>query len=351
MAFNAFCSIGNQKNVTGNLSLPITLLNSYSVTFTVSNVTNSNYGQYIACSSTGQYVTFVCDKKIFYSSNYGSSFASISPANNMYCVTMSGNGKYQYACSTGVPACAIYMSSDYGVTWKIVRSHNTNNEGRWIQAVCCDVTGQYVFTTDGGSAGSNNNYYSKNYGVTWSSPLGSSIGTRTGCTINNTTFKAFSVAGQRQGSKALYSYLLTTTPSEITVNTLSSAGQWITSNGGNSIFFTTISNSSDGGFYYTATDLIINLGYYSSNGGTTWGSALNLPDFFISVWYNSAGTRLWAASSSKIYVSINNGSTWKTYSTRLSNMVGFNISSDSSKLFIVTLTGSIYSSDIGSLVI
>ena len=349
MAFNAFSTMGNQKHVIDNLSLPISLLNSYTVSFTVSNVTDNNYGQYIACSSTGQYVTFVCDGKIYYSSNYGSSFTTVSYANNMFCVTMSGNGQYQYACSTGVPACNIYMSSNYGVTWKVARSHNINNYGRWVQAICCDVTGQYVFTADGGSAGSNSNYYSKNYGAIWSSPIGCSISTRSGCTINNTTFKVFSVAGQYEGPLALYSYLLPGAPSEVTVKTLSSSGQWITSNGGDSIFFTTISNDSTGIFNRTPVNAVINLGYYSSNGGTTWGSALNLPDFFISVWYNSAGTRLWAASSSKIYVSINNGTIWKKYSTGLSNMVGFNISSDGSKLFIITLTGSIYSSDIGSL--
>jgi len=350
MAFNAFNTMGNQKNVIGNLSLPISLLNNHTVSFTISNISNINYGQYIACSSTGQYVTFVCDKTIYYSSNYGVTFTAVLNANNMFCVTMSGNGQYQYACSTGVPACNIYMSSNYGVTWKVARTHNINNYGRWIQAICCDVTGRCVYSVDGGSAGSNTNYFSVNYGVTWTNTSKTSISTRSGCTINNTTFKVFSVAGQNEGAFALYSYLLSTTPvSETTAITLSSAGQWITSNGGNSIFFTTISNSSNGGFYTSYQDPIINLGYYSSNGGTTWGSALTLPDFFISIWYNSAGTRLWAASSSNIYVSTNNGSSWKTYLTSLSNMLGFNISSDGSKLFILTSTGSIYSADIGSL--
>jgi hypothetical protein len=306
-----------------------TLLQTYSMFFTT--VGDSTYGQYIACSSNGQYVTAVCNGAIYYSSNYGSTFTSVTVSTNMYCVAMSGNGQYQVACSTGVPACNIYVSSNYGVNWLLAKNETTNNSGRWIQAVCCDVTGQYMYTADGGWNGNNNCFWSKDFGITWAKMGTPMIGNRTGCTINNSTFKVYAVAGQGSCPNALLSYLLTdVAPKETLVLTLPFEGQWITSNGGNSIFYTTVQFT----------------GFYSSDGGNNWSSELIVPDTFISVWYNSSATRLWGATSSILYYSTNNGTSWTPLSTNLTNMFGFNMSSDGSKLFILTQTGSIHTMDI-----
>ena len=246
---------------------------------------------------------------------------------------MSGSGQYQFICTVGVPSCRIYVSNDYGENWTLRLTENTNNSEQWIQAVCCDITGQYVSTADGGISGNNNNYWSNNYGVSFIKLNSSVNATRTGITINNSTLVTYSIAGQNQGPKAIFKATLTdTSPSETSVFTLPNAGQWITSNGGNQIFYTTTSTQ----------------GFYSSDGGTSFGSALTLPDNFVSVWYNAAGTQLWAASSTTIYYSKNNGTSWQSISTSLTDIYGFTISSDNTLLYLMTYTSYIYSMNISA---
>jgi hypothetical protein len=331
-------NVVNDAGVTGTVTTvattyPILSNTTNTMSFSLTNVNNNAPGQYICCNSNGQYVTVVCDLKVYYSSDYGATFGSFSVTTNLFCVTMSSSGQYQYAASTGVPACNIYVSNDYGVTWTLSKSETANNYGRWIQAICCDTTGQYVYTADGGSAGNNNNFYSINYGSTWIKGTGISIGTRSGCTINNTTLTVFAVAGQRQGPKALFKYTFSNNvySSEITAATLSVAGQWITSNGGNRIYYTLVNGT----------------GYVSYDGGATFTSAGVTPTS-ISVWYNSAGTRLWGADSKTIYYSIDDGASWKVLYTNFTNIYGINISSDNSKLCLLSQTGGIYIYDISS---
>ena len=318
--------------------LPVlTLLNSYSMTFTLSNVSNSPPGQYIATNSTGQYVTIGCDLNFFVSNDYGLSFTVVSVANNIFCVTMSSSGQYQYACSTGVPACYLYVSSNYGVSWLAAQAVTGDNFGRWTQAVACDATGQYIITADGGQFGNNSQYYSKNFGVNWTNVSNADVYTRGSCTINNTTFMSYALTGPNPYYQPiLFSYdLAAATVSEvIAVTNMPYMGKWITSSGnGSKLFYTNVNNQ----------------GFYSSTGlPSGFGSALTLPDTFVSVWYNSAGTYLWGASSTTIYYSKDNGSSWTSISTSLTNIYGVNISSNNNYLYLVTQTGSVYKLDISS---
>jgi photosystem II stability/assembly factor-like uncharacterized protein len=317
--------------------LPVlTLLNSYSMTFTINNVGPSVPGQYIATNSTGKYVTVGCDLNIFVSSDYGVSFTTVNIANNnIFCVTMSSSGQYQYACSTGIPNSCIYYSINSGLSWTLGVTVSNNNRTRWTKAIACDSSGQYIITADGGSSGSNNSYYSKNYGTTWTR-LNVDVASRNSCTINSGTLNAYAVGG-RVDSGFIHSYNLTeATVSEVVAVTTSINYKWITScsNGSvNKLFCTNVNNQ----------------GFYSSTGlPSNFGSALELPATFVSVWYNSAGTQLWAASSTTIYYSNNDGTSWSSIPTVLTNIYGINISSNRNYLYLLTQTGSIHFLDISS---
>jgi hypothetical protein len=299
------------------------------MTFSLSNLSgNTPPGQYITTNSTGQYVTVGSDKKLFVSSDYGVSFTVVTVTGNIYCVAMSSSGQYQYACSTGVPASNIYVSNNSGLSWTLAQSVSGNNAGRWSRGIACDATGQYVITASGGNAGYNFPYYSKTFGVSWLYVPSAVVENRCSCTISNTLIGYATTNSQ---NRKIFSYNLSLTTVSEVASFISIAGvsqtKWITTNtSGNKLFCTTLANQ----------------GLYSSTGVPSGVvSVLTLPATFVSVWYNSAGTHLWAASSTTIYYSINNGTSWSSIATGFTNIYGVNISSNGSRLYLLINTGTI----------
>lgn len=310
------------SSITTPSAFTTTFLTTKSVTFSTPTANTNIPGYYIACNSTGQYVTFVADSVIYVSTNYGSSFTSTAVSNYMYAVTMSSSGQYQLAVSTGVPASGIYVSSNYGSTWTLKLTSTTLNAGRWFQSVCMDSTGQYMYCSGGGGAGLAS-HISSDYGNSFSSAGG--IENRVSATINNSTYKVIATSSFT-GVRGFQTVTLPSTTETFISNSnvpTTYINVRITSDGGNNVFFTKSST-----------------GYYSSDGGSTFGSAISLPTTFINVWYSSSTGYLWANTSTTIYLSKNNGTTWTTYTTALTNIYGMNISSDGTRMYILTLNSS-----------
>jgi hypothetical protein len=119
---------------------------NYGQTWTaISGITPSTIGiQHIACSASGQYVTFTGNGTgIYYSSNYGQTFtrsASFTSAQCM-CVAMTASGQYQVASQWN--SSTIYYSSTYGVTW----SSTTGSAGQSL--ITISASGQYITISPG----------------------------------------------------------------------------------------------------------------------------------------------------------------------------------------------------------
>jgi len=309
------------------------LLGTYAVAWSFPSGGSTRPGYSIACSSTGQYVSFCCNLKIYYSSNYGVSFNTYTSTTNMYAITMSSSGQYQLAVSTGIPACSIYQSTNFGVTWTIPKANVTsNNGGRWFQSVCISSDGSRMFCGGSGGAGLQN-YRSDNFGTTWSGAIGGILG-RNSCAMLYSSGLVY--ASQNLNTPIAIMSITTTT--ETTGTTLPAQVWFITSNGSTNWYYINSSNN----------------GFYSSNSGTSYGSAVSsIAIGFITnirgLWYNSAGTRIWAAGASNmnLYYSTNNGTSWTTVTTGLSGIIyGFNISSNSSTAYILLTSGAVYSLNI-----
>ena len=319
--------------VTTSASTPSpVLLGTYTVAWSFPSGGSTRRGYSIACSATGQYVSFCCNLRIYYSSNGGVSFNTYTSTNNMYAITMSSSGQYQLAVSTGIPACSIYLSTNFGVTWAIPKPNVTlNNFGRWFQSVCISSDGTYMFCGGSGGAGLQS-YRSNDFGSTWSGAIGGILG-RNSCAILNSSGLVY--ASQNLGNPVAIMSITTTT--ETTGATLPAQVWFITSNGSNKWYYINSSNN----------------GFYSSNSGSTYGSAVSAVAIgsitnIVGLWYNSAGTRIWAAngSNNNLYYSTDNGTNWTTVTTGLSGIYGFNISSNSNTAYILLTSGAIYSLNI-----
>ncbi len=119
----------------------------------------------VACSSTGNYVTLLLENGyIYYSSNYGSSWANVSFTPNASTrIAMSKDGQYQTYCRYGD---YLYRSTNWGASWAQVTSAGARN---WY-AIAVSATGQYQTAGDASSSGYI--YRSTNYGVSFTAITG-----------------------------------------------------------------------------------------------------------------------------------------------------------------------------------
>jgi hypothetical protein len=119
----------------------------------------------ISISSTGQYQTAVASNgNIHISYNFGANWSDLSangaPINaNWYSVSISATGQYQTACVSG--GGGIYISSNFGANWSLVSAVN----GIWY-SVSISSTGQYQSAVS--AAPTPGIYISSNFGVNWS---------------------------------------------------------------------------------------------------------------------------------------------------------------------------------------
>ena len=124
---------------------------------------SSNHWVSCALSSNGNYQA-ICGKNsgaLYISSDYGVSWTNVQ-SGEWYSVSMSATGQYITAVSQ---YDNVYVSNDYGKTF----SGNINNTRAWASC-CMNATGQYQLALANDGTTTYYIYYSKNYGVTWSQP-------------------------------------------------------------------------------------------------------------------------------------------------------------------------------------
>jgi xyloglucan-specific exo-beta-1,4-glucanase len=139
---------------------------NYGSTWTQANSTSASYLG-VTMSASGQYQMAISATTVYCSSNYGVSWASVTPTvtGSLTAICSTSNGQYVYMCSsTGY----VYYSANYGTTWLTSLSPSAG----WI-SIGCDVSGHFVVAMTASAV-----YYSSNYGVTWSLAQGIVSGTR-----------------------------------------------------------------------------------------------------------------------------------------------------------------------------
>lgn len=131
----------------------------------------------VALSYNGLYQTIVSED-IYVSSDFGKTWktvnsdASVIDASgawiygdkNWVGIAMSSDGKYQSAIDSGGK---IYISSDYGNNWNTVNNSNLN--GKIWGSISSSATGQYRTVLEAGADGNTGGdiYVTNDYGVTW----------------------------------------------------------------------------------------------------------------------------------------------------------------------------------------
>jgi photosystem II stability/assembly factor-like uncharacterized protein len=116
----------------------------------------------LALSYNGQYQTIV-SQYIFVSSDYANTWTNVTFSNglddrNWQSLTMSSDGKYQFAIENGGD---VYMSSDYGITWSVIEDPLIMSK-QWV-SISCSASGQYITSLENNG----NIYISSDYGLSW----------------------------------------------------------------------------------------------------------------------------------------------------------------------------------------
>ena len=304
--------------IGGNTSTtyPGLMPESYSDIFSTQTIDLANFGQNwvrntsagsrqwscIAVSKSGKYQTAcVRSGSIYISSNYGSTWRPVASTQNWSGVSISASGKYQVACSNAPSDSQIYISSNFGSNWSPVTG--TSSVG-W-SSVSISASGQYqTACVDSGSI-----WISSNYGSTWTEVTG---------TASDSWYSvSISASGQYQ-----------------TACVDSSGSIWISSNYGNN--WTEITTTS-GYFWYSVsisasgqyqTACVTNGSIWiSSDYGNNW-SPVSDDNQWSSVSVSASGQYQTACSGvGSFYVSSNYGSTWTAVSGTSFNWQGISISS------------------------
>jgi hypothetical protein len=152
--------VGGTGGVTsGNIFIST----NYGNTWTASASAGSSTWTGIAMSENGIFQTAVSTTGVYISSNSGTTWVNPISIANLYCVSISANGKYQLAGIGGATATGtLYLSTDYGATW--VNSNTGITPGIVnCHSVAVSATGQYMTALVFGGA----IYTSSDFGVTW----------------------------------------------------------------------------------------------------------------------------------------------------------------------------------------
>lgn len=270
----------------------------------------------IACSSTGQYVSYCASGGIYTSSNHGHLFTPIQIPLSFFSICMSLSGQYQYVISSAIPEANIWSSTDFGVSF--TRRFNVGtNSSRYIEKVICSSDGKNVFCLGAGSAGQQN-FYSINHGTTFST-VHEPLTRTTGC------FDGANILLYESYTNSMRTVNLDIIPPIETNTTNSPYGASV----GNLIN----ENSNILLLPFNHTSICT-----SSNFGFSWTNIQGTPNFKHAFIINSI---FYACSTNIVYKSINQGVTWTVvYSLTGGNTIkGF--TGISSKIFMVFTSGSI----------
>ena len=315
----------------------------YTGLYPVSVATSAN-GQYIVTASpgTGQIIT---------SSTYGASITSSFSPTSVYeywdNIAISSSAQYQTALIDGsanvngnfylnnADSSCIYVSMDYGVTYKPVQVSGVTTATSW-QAVSVSSTGQYQTAIARGQP-NGNVYLSSNYGRTWS-PI------NTGATANsNWSSVAMNATGQ---------YQVATIANGTVYNTRTYGSSWsaissvVTANWSSSAVSTT-------GQYQVVCATGGNI-WLSNNFGSSWSQVTGLVNQVTPslAWNGLAVTSngqymLATVYNSRIYYSINYGQTWNQSSSDIQPWSSISVSSTGQFANATSLTGAIYNMTLG----
>lgn len=147
---------------SGSLPFPILVSTNYGVSFT--SYSQSAVIRYISCSASGKYVTMSQNTtNLYYSSNYGASFASIyatGNANTLGQATVSADGKVISASLKGASNPCVVVSQDSGATWQ----NGTGFSNGFLTKMCSTADGKISVALTTTIVAVN---FTSNYGVNW----------------------------------------------------------------------------------------------------------------------------------------------------------------------------------------
>lgn len=328
--------LSNSTNIFNLIPANMTNLNQTSpMTFTLNTngYSGAPLGNYIACSSNGQYVTIACDLAIYVSTNYGASFTKNTFTDYMYAVAMSSTGQYQLVITNGNNNIGYYKSSNYGTSWTNYNVFNGPNLGRFLQCVCMSSNGKYQYIGGGGGSGWSS-FYSTDFGSTFTS-FGA-ITNRVSCTINDSTSQVITYQ-LTNTSCGFYTVTLSSTPplTETLMTYSFSDTNYIqyepmTSNGNNIVLVNNTANN----FYYSSD--------YGQN-FSTYSTVINSTNIYVKfICYNS-NNYLVASDGTKIYLSLTNSSTWQYFNPNFANTIcSICVSKNSPYIYILLDNGNLY---------
>ncbi|MDD3292612.1 MAG: FISUMP domain-containing protein [Candidatus Pacebacteria bacterium] len=258
----------------------------------------------ISMSSTGQYQTAVTrwtpisDSEIYISSDYGATWTMVKSTSELgwFDVDVSSTGQYQ----TAVGLSKIHTSSDYGATWTQRKNDSNNyykvaisNDGKYQTAGTQDSYDGKVYT-------------SSDYGATWTATLSGTGGHFLGIDISST--------GQYQTASETNNIIYTSSDYGAT---------WTATLSGTGSDFYGIGLSSTGQYQTITTE---NGVIFSSDYGVTWTSN-NLDAYLREVDVSDSG-QIQVAVGKEIYTSSDYGATWTaTLSGTGSDFYGIGLSS------------------------
>ena len=321
-SFGSFVGIGNQETPAGILVPGVTPAPSLNFTTFAKNWNNVGLAsltnpavsyQGCAMSSTGQYqsvsMTGEGSGYVWYSQNYGQTWAKASiAANNYMNLAMSATGQYQL---TGINSynVPLYLSTNYGATWTAVP--NTSGPSYAWQSYCVSSTGQYM------SAGEFNGtiLYSSNSGSTW-----------TASNAPNKVWQSMccSASGQYQAVTTNNTYIYTS----------SNYGQtWTQSS---SVSASWASNCCSSSGQYQSACVNGGLIYYSSNYGSTWTASSAASTNYYSISCDATGQYQVVVGPGLVLYSTDYGHTWTSATTSYSPY-RVCMSADAKYVFFTTL--------------
>lgn len=280
-------------------------------------------GSNMMSSEDGVYVSICASGCVYVSNNSGATFTLKTFDSVIYAIALNVSGKYQCCVSTGLPKCAINVSSDYGVTWVETIVSGASHD-KWLTTVSVSKFGKYIYC-GGGGGGVFTSMSSNNFGVTFT--VGGSLSTRTSSSVNPGG-KVISVTS----SNTYFSTPLQLSTTETNRGTLGSI------TGFNYVSYQNQSGALDyvsvgqNGMFYNSSD-------------TTNVSSLTLrvtPEVFEQV-QKVVGDKIWARSSTSIYITTDLGITWtKIYTPTTSTIRSMYVTGNTNVVFLLLQNGMLF---------